>query len=396
MTTRITCGDCRDVLRTLPANSVHACVTSPPYFGLRDYGTGTWDGGDPQCKHAKLRSMATSGLQGGKTTTLQAHYYREQCVCGARRVDRQIGLEETPQQWIDTLVGVMREVRRVLRPDATCFMNVGDSYQDKQLLMMPARLALALQADGWWLRSDIIWAKRNPMPESISDRPTSAHEHVFLLAKSARYFFDQEAVREPLQESSMERGYAAAYFDGIEGAKMQAAGSDVRAKAGWRANAYMPSSRNIRNVWTLATEAYHHAHFATFPTALAERCIRAGTSERGVCAQCGAPWVRQTERSLVSLQATNNLRSCDQNNRGDMPRMNVETTTTGWAPGCNCPERRTVPATVCDPFCGAGTTLLVADRLQRHGIGIELNAEYCRLARERITGDLPLFADVAD
>src|SRR5271166_196019 len=188
---RVLQGDVRDVLPTLPAASVHCIVTSPPYYGLRDYGTATWEGGAEGCEHRKAHSMATSGLEGGKTTTLHAHYYRDKCPCGARRVDRQIGLEATPDEWIATMVEVFRELRRVLRDDGTVWCNVGDSYassgarghggwdgnnknpdgtprlsrqagdawggptaggdaKPKDLLMMPARLALALQADGWW------------------------------------------------------------------------------------------------------------------------------------------------------------------------------------------------------------------------------------------------------
>ena len=220
-----------------------------------------------------------------------------------------------------------------MRPDATCWVNMGDSYagntesngrshnvnagasgnragagerkqgirvgaKPKDLLMMPARLALALQADGWWLRSDIIWHKPNPMPESVTDRPTSAHEHVFLLTKSARYFYDADAVREPQTEGTIER-FANGNAPRKPGIKQ--GGSD-RKTASFDAStpdAILPNGRNLRNVWTIATAPYSEAHFATFPPALAERCIKAGTSERGCCSQCGKPWVRRHVLGLV-------------------------------------------------------------------------------------------------
>jgi DNA modification methylase len=243
-------------------------------------------------------------------------------------------LEATPDEYLATMVGVFREVRRVLRPDGTCWVNMGDSYagspagnfgtnrpeagvfnnyrsntalnttkhaKPKDLLMMPARLALALQADGWWVRSDIIWHKPNPMPESCRDRPTSAHEHVFLLTKSARYYYDADAVREAHLAASLERvrtpvnGYAGSNtITGERGAKISQGGSAASVELN-------PAGRNCRNVWTIATAPYSEAHFATFPPALAERCIKAGTSERGCCSQCGKPWVRVTERNMENV-----------------------------------------------------------------------------------------------
>jgi len=260
--------------------------------------------------------------------------------------------------------------------------------------MMPARLALALQADGWWLRSDIIWHKPNPMPESVGDRPTSAHEHVFLLAKSARYFYDADAVREvSISDHPSGNGYKRdarlSYAD-----KNGARGDDQQ----WQVQA----NRNLRNVWTIATAPYSEAHFATFPPALAERCIRAGTSERGCCAACGAPWGRERADAVpVAGRGAGNgfkrdarLSYADDNGpRGDETHWTPKAyPTTGWASSCAC-AAGTVPCTVLDPFAGAGTTLLVADRLQRDAIGIELNPDYTRMAMDRCRDDAPLFAD---
>ena len=200
------------------------------------------------------------------------------CRCGARRIDRQIGLEATAEEWIAELVGVFREVRRVLRDDGTCWVNCGDAFRDKQLLMMPARLALALQADGWWLRSQIVWAKPNPMPESTRDRPTSAYEMVYLLSKKPRYFYDADAVREGDDVYTRKAGgytnHAAQMVDGRK---------PFQGKGGFADSDITTVGRNLRNVWTIATQAFSESHYATMPTALVERCIRAGTSEKGCC-----------------------------------------------------------------------------------------------------------------
>jgi DNA modification methylase len=288
-------GDCLAMLRTLPDGAAQCCVTSPPYYGLRDYG-----------------------------------------------VEGQIGLEDSPAAYVARLVDVFREVRRVLRDDGTLWLNLGDSYarapekggsgpggkniaaygnayanaqsskvgssdggvgrgdrpgsrlaaegvKPKDLLGIPWMVAFALRADGWYLRKDIIWHKPNPMPESVRDRPTTAHEHVFLLTKRAAYFYDADSIREE------------------------------------------PIGANARDVWTIATQPYSGAHFATMPPALAERCIKAGSKP------------------------------------GD---------------------------TIVDPFGGAGTTGLVADRLGRNALLIELNPTYAAMARERIALDAPLVGEV--
>lgn len=425
MITRLLIGDCRAILPTLEAASVHCCVTSPPYYGLRDYG-----------------------------------------------VARQIGLESSPDAYIAELVAVFREVRRVLRDDATLWLNLGDSYSAhpgqrkttdaagpkqttnagaigtasrsvnglaaKQLLMIPARVAMALQADGWWLRSEIIWIKPNPMPESVTDRPTSAHEKIYLLTKSARYFYDAQAVAEAVQalpENSAERGILpekgwlarerlspmfgtqgdcvardrgrshkisgvesfacgdssdSALFpvaqrpsrdqtqegytesegtaDGVHAnsGRMGADQGDARPRLSVlqthgfaadprscdsgqqgrqsrqgerRASVQVlqqpqegPATRNLRNTWSIATQPFGEAHFATFPPELAERCIKAG-----------------------------------------------------------CPK----DGTVLDPFSGAGTTGLVADRLQRNAVLIELNPQYAAMTSNRIEKDAGMFAGIA-
>ena len=343
MTTRILVGDCREQLQTLDAESVHCVVTSPPFFGLRDYG-----------------------------------------------VDGQIGLESTIDEHVAALVDVFREVRRVLRQDGTCFMEYGDAYQDKQLIGAPWRVAFALQADGWWIRSSIIWARPNPMPESVTDRPTKSYSYVFLLTQSARYFYDADAVREKHKEP-------------------ERSGTTDKAGVGFRGGSlignerygddriYNPAGRNLRDVWTVPTHAFPGAHFATFPPALVEPCIKAGTSEKGCCSICGAPIRRIVEATGGTIGQAWHDHEADAvhgqlKNADGMDTYQRETK--GWKASCDCDAGEPVPCTVLDPFGGAGTTALVADRLQRDSILIELNPDYAEMARKRIAGDCPMFADV--
>lgn len=316
----LTVGDAVTEIRKIPAQSIQCCVTSPPYFGLRDYRTAQWNGGDPECDHSYFRGG--NGLASAKQVTssgTQKYQYSGECPkCGAVRIDRQLGLEPTLAEYIANMVDVFRDVRRVLRDDGTLWLNIGDSYnagrdggwaggkcglsrpeiapqrsganvpglKPKDLMMVPARLAIALQDDGWYLRSDIIWHKPNPMPESVTDRPTSAHEHIFLLSKSRRYYYDADAIREPSEMRPQQR-----FTDG-RGDKDE--GYAVHRKAPGMTE---PDGRNCRNVWKIATKPYKEAHFATFPPELPRRCIKAGTSEKGACAACGAPWVRDLSLS---------------------------------------------------------------------------------------------------
>jgi DNA modification methylase len=336
-TWRIIEGNCRAILAALPEESVQMCVTSPPYFGLRDYGH-----------------------------------------------DAQIGLEPTPDKFVAALVQVFREVRRVLRDDGTVWLNLGDSYaasggigggmgrltlnrspkrhglgrehrpgagaaKHKDLLGIPWMTAFALRADGWYLRSDVIWAKPNPMPESVTDRPTKAHEYLFLLTKRARYFYDADAIREDAKDwttggpgtgiaDTADRYGAGNGGNGglaklAERYKGSRAESDYMAPTGERHTAVANGGRNRRSVWTVATQPYAGAHFATFPPKLVEPCILAGSRE------------------------------------GD---------------------------TVLDPFSGSGTTGMVALRHDRSYIGIELNPDYVELSRRRITDDSPLINSTSE
>lgn len=363
------CGDARAVMAEMPAESVHCVVTSPPYWGLRDYGTATWDGGDEACPH---RVPATGSTQNKGNNDRTGTPFGGVCgVCGATRIDSQLGLEPTPEAYVANMVAVFREVRRVMRDDATLWLNLGDSYatdtagwrkeswsaggsgvkkrngapgglKPKDLVGIPWRVAFALQADGWYLRSEIIWEKPNPMPEPVTDRPTKAHEQLFLLTKSARYFYDDVAVRE---------NGVATDAHGQTGGGYGVTPPGQRPQQGNRGPVVVSTpigTRNLRSVWTIATAPYKGAHFATFPPKLVEPCVKAGTSERGVCPECGAPWVRETEvvgRRQAHWQGTEQVKAKAAKGAHGVTSV-IETgsyavrETTGWKPTCThvrCP-----------------------------------------------------------
>jgi DNA modification methylase len=448
MTVRQLIGDCRALLPALPDDSVHCVVTSPPYWGLRDYGTAIWDGGDDGCDHVQAaggvrnngRDRAASGGKFHDSPNVELGLgvpFRSACTkCGARRIDSQLGLEPTYQEHVDAMVAVFREVRRVLRRDGTLWLNYGDSYatsvngrlandtklkgnddrsfrdkpfstiqgglKPKDLCGIPWRVAFALQADGWWLRQDIIWSKPNPMPESVTDRCTKAHEYLFLLAKSERYFYDGDAIREPYLETSLGR-YDYQLDASTSPGHHQPGNTDKRHEQKTNRG---PNTlgRNKRSVWHIATAPYSEAHFATFPPALIEPCILAGCPVKA-CAKCGAPWVREvelTEEYAAYLTSGKAWRDdtgkpdgfTNRQPKGGHPAyLPQKNRTLGFLPSCAC-DAGTVPGTVLDPFSGAGTTGLVADRLQRNAILIDLNGKYAGMATMRIRGDAPLFADV--
>ena len=318
MEARILIGDARKRLAELPAGSVRTCITSPPYFGLRDYGEAN-----------------------------------------------QIGLEATPDAYVAEMVLLFREVWRVLADDGTLWLNLGDSYsgsgkgpagnlgakhdernmehtkasgnvpiglKPKDLIGIPWRVAFALQADGWYLRQDIIWAKPNPMPESVTDRCTKSHEYVFLLSKSARYYYDNVAIKEP-NANPIRTNYTPGKRAYAEGNTEQLPGKRTRRNEGFEkyANGEIPQGRNKRDVWTIASKPFKGAHFAVMPEALVEPCVLAGSAE------------------------------------GD---------------------------TVLDPFTGSGTVAVVALRHGRNFVGTELNPDYGEIAKDRITNAAPMFNKV--
>ena len=438
---RILEGDALAELKTLPDCSVQTCVTSPPYFGLRDYGTAAWSGGDEACDHLapmpggfKSSGLANyaNGLNGetiADKVEQRRQQYRERCErCGALRADAQVGLEATPEAYVIRLVEVFAEVRRVLRDDGTLWLNLGDSYANdgkwggatsgkhvaqlhrrepshapqglgrgkrdtglkpKDLIGIPWRVAFALQADGWTLRRDIIWHKPNPMPESITDRPTTSHEYVFLFAKDRRYYYDAVAIREP----DVGADHARSLLDGQP--SLEPSGGLRAPHKGLRTTDGRDGlGRNKRSVWTIATVPFPGAHFATFPTRLVEPCILAGSSEKA-CGACGAPYQRIVRREGSKSRHVG--KSAEKNRAGlatafsgyedgsIAPRFVTE----GWRPSC-AHDSAPRGGVVLDPFAGAGTTGLVANRLGREFVGIELNAQYAAMARDRITNDAPL------
>ena len=252
----------------------------------------------------------------------------------------------------------------------------------KNLASIPWRVALALQADGWTLRSDIIWAKPNSMPESVTDRPTKAHEYVFLLTKSARYYWDAEAVREGWADNR--KGNSGSYKTSWDAPEI------ANARRSFIGGSFNEdgaiSGRNIRTVWNIATAPYAGAHYATWPPALVERMVKAGTSERGVCPECGAPWRRVVDKGAAINAPRNPNDALPYTANGSTNHGNGATTlhkvrtveTVEWRPTCAHADASPIPAIVLDPFCGSGTTLLVARQLGRIGLGFDLSETYLR------------------
>jgi len=632
LTYKILVGNVLDRLREMPDESVHCVVTSPPYWGLRDYGTAEWIGGDASCDHLMIRgAQGNTGQRAGRTHT-QRVPYRDVCGrCGSVREDQQVGLEKTPEEFIARLVSIFREVSRVLRHDGTCWVNMGDSYANygsggngatggrdkstlttqmppigttptkknmpvdmkpKDLCGMPWMLAFALRADGWYLRQDIIWSKPNPMPESVTDRCTKAHEYIFLLTKRATYFYDAEAIKEPASGTAHSRG------DNLN-PKAKEHGQNSRFNQSRNhAHVTRPKQnssysatinellgvRNKRDVWEIATESFtgwtetsrrvrvsadavtcdtehivspdcpvhgdsfasassafcdEHAagplnhiprtdchpvpapqcgyaptapirdagsrpgssdsldqlyfapatfhssqthktdpgpstnqpciasvqipsgtqrsaeerspcdlagrkiasrsevdcvtdapgldpleqtrqrsedicacdyynvitekisHFATFPTKLVEPCILAGTSEKGCCRLCGAPWIRVMESyDTGRTQKMADGWDTGAGGHGTVHREGRQAGQAGqavmghrhagWDATCEC-DAEVVPCTVLDPFSGSGTTGVVSLRNHRDYIGVELNPEYAEMSRRRIQRDNPMF-----
>ena len=454
MTVQILTGDCRHVLPQLPAASVHCIVTSPPYWGARDYGVppDVW-GGAVDCAHEwemqtyYLQRHSDDGnggnLRGSRQNQRESRMgaaTAELCRhCGAWR--GVLGMEPLHDcgSWawggepcnicyVCHMRRIFAESWRVLRDDGTLWANIGDTFaggnrgvmadgtqvggvtqesnagslrglgksgtpgalKRKDLAGIPWRTALALQADGWYLRIDNVWWKDNPMPESVTDRPTKAHEYVFLLGKSPHYFCDMLAIAEPSVHPNDNRKARA---------KTTHKRMPTEMVAGIRPGSATYPTRNRRSVWRIAVGGYSGNHYATFPPDLPELCIKAGTSERGCCPKCAAPWKRIVQRTSMQVQPGPSRVARSQNGQlrtqvnGTMTEPPLAETV-GWQPSCQCNAGSPIPCTVLDPFGGAGTTGLVADRLGRDAILIELNEEYATEARRRIAEDAGMFADV--
>lgn len=394
--------DALSFLRQMETGSVNCIVTSPPYFGLRDYGT-----------------------------------------------DGQIGLEPTPDEYVKALVTVFREARRVLRDDGVFWLNLGDSYNTgtsnnhgkggklehkhlspqsgwgkhrvvlpigyKQLLGIPFRAAFALQADGWILRADVIWHKPNPMPESVTDRPTKAHEYCFMFAKSPRYWYDAYAIREP-NTLDMQMRAAKGHTRGGKPQGLDVSRNDLDRMRDMDKRIITANGRNKRSVWAVATKPLKEAHFAAFPPKLIEPMILSSCPPK-VCANCGKPYRRIVERKVDVFNAVEGHRQAMRNRgvkTGGTQHVTLGVTDQieywdhGYAAGCVC-HTGTVSGVILDPFMGAATTAVVAIQHDRNFIGCDLNPEYVntialpRIQRAREDREherstpitVPMFAEVA-
>lgn len=352
-TATVIVGDNRQTLKQLPDQSVQTVITSPPYWGLRDYGN-----------------------------------------------DSQIGHEPTPAEFIEELCQVFDEVWRVLKDDGTLWVNLGDTYtreggktagvsrhwdgrksdpgglhnirklaseinmKQKELVGIPWRFAFAMQDRGWYLRQDIIWAKPNPMPESVTDRCTKSHEYIFLLTKSPKYYFDHEAIKESAEQDGQ---------------------------------------RNKRDVWSVAVKPYADAHFATYPAELITPCVLAGTSEKGNCANCGSPYSRILERPKPPEVEASDLDRFGDGSAGVHRKVGQKyqdwlnanpAVTIGWQKNCDCLTDEISIPLILDPFSGSGTTGEVALNHGRNYIGLELNPDYAKLSEKRLTNAAGMFGEV--
>lgn len=434
----IHCGDLFDVLPMLPAQSVHCVVSSPPYWGLRDYGNPprTFPDGWTGC----------------------------------------LGLEPTPELFVEHMVAAFAEVHRVLRDDGTLWLNMGDCYnaynggagpssgiegpnsprtterpklasgyglrdkslKPKDLVGVPWMLAFALRSWGWYLRAEIVWAKGvsfcdayagSVMPESVQDRPTRSHEQIFLLTKAARYFYDAEAVREqgvwpagtmaakgsgtregnrrgssPKTAASEPQDRQRRIVDRIKAAREAGAPHEAGiGRVGPDGYAIYDGTRNLRTVWAISPKPFTEAHFATFPPDLVVPCIKAGTSEKGVCAVCGAQWRRVVEKEPLPEDVKADFeaarqRTAEEHGRDDgfttrRPNFQRGRGATTWEPMCDHADAEIVPATVMDCFSGAGTVGAVAAELHRRYAGVEINSGYVEIAKRRIASVAPLFTE---
>jgi DNA modification methylase len=456
----LVCGDARQI--PLPDDSVQCIITSPPYWGLRKY-SGDQDliwQSQPDCahewqgeRHETKSNWETfvktdgSAMKSAEQLAQTSGFTHSTCArCGAWRGG--YGLEPVVEMYIAHSLEILRECRRVLRKDGVLFWNLGDSYmgsghgwcvnpngkqltqaycretntaaracpvnyisspndagmKPKDLALIPERIALAAQADGWYVRARIIWAKLNPMPESVRDRPTKSHETIWMFTKSARYYWDKYAVLEPKAESTLadrrgnEDGQRRDYD--YPGAPSNG-GTNLGGGEG---------NRNMRDVWDFPTQPYSGAHFATFPEELPLRCILAATSAYGACAACGAPYARRVkiQPSTMNVRVRDAARGAADASEGYAdtqeeiakygPEMLGNVETTGWRKSCKCATDDVMPCLVLDPFGGSGTTGRVAVENRRRAVLLDLaytrasatdrakGRQYEKLAQERTRG----------
>lgn len=454
-------GDALTILKSLPEKSINCCITSPPYYGLRDYGL-------PPIAWPEVEYSPMSGLPPIKIPAWEG----------------QLGLELTPEMYTAHLVLIFREVRRVLRDDGTLWLNLGDSYagsggahaehhnnpgisnswkrngvphygklgmpqkyippmglKAKDLIGVPWRVAFALQADGWWLRSDIFWVKMNAMPSSVKDRPGVAHEYFFLFSKSRKYFYDAGAVRKERathenRPDGVVRDRILGYdskLSKIWGRKQDALGKPTYTDFNdrWKDNPTVARNRRTSDWFIESLDAlieglqeylrhlteiransgmllddsggpltllintypFKGAHFAVFNERLITPCILASTSPMA-CPECGAPWERVVQKPTIPPEAYLDRPKAQPGNNSESSWLRIPGSRrhlirppqqAGWRPTCSCPSNNgSGRCVVLDPFAGSGTTLLVAESLGRDSIGVELNPEYCSMIEERM------------
>ena len=446
MTDTVIQGDALEVLKTLPDKSINCCVTSPPYYGLRDYGTGEWVGGDQNCDHSSA-IYSKPNLRPRKQTsnvgTLIERTLKVCPVCGAKRVDKQIGIEDTPEEFIQRLVDVFHEVKRVLKDDGTLWVNIGDSYSNKNLVGIPWELAFALRRDGWYLRQDIIWHKPNPMPESVKDRFTKSHEYIFMLSKKPQYYFDHEAVQEESKWYGQDKraGQGRIAYDG-----KRTAGEDNKAQQSFVSITDKRNKRDVRevseskyadteqeaemrqgisrdrgnNLVILRKNLPTQEEFVEYMRSVTdaeileqETDIKRTTIDHwfrkdrsGFSYPSLEDWLKIREyvddwsETFVAIDekmtdVTIETDAVGKNNDGLRNKRDVWSVNTKpvrEAHFATYPEELIEPCilagcpiggVVLDPFFGSGTTGRVANKLNRHYIGIELNPEYISISEKR-------------
>lgn len=431
--------------KNLLPKSIQCCVTSPPYFALRDYGV----------EKSKWPEITFKLNEWVPETVVPA---MECCL----------GLEPDTVSFIAHLVHVFRIVRESLRDDGVLWVNMGDSYatsgknrtkeqaeakstlqgskksqsqslkqqskivsgiKPKDLMGIPWMMALSMRADGWFLRQDIIWNKPNPMPESVTDRCSKSHEYIFLFSKSQKYFFDAESIRTPLADDSIarlaqdienqkgsSRGYAGKRHNGNMKSILKKSFTSDQAGSGkinnvnrsgcfdGDGNLMVRPTANRKSVWTITTAAFKEAHFATFPEDIPEICIKAGTSKHGCCSKCYAPYKRVTETELLPTKkaakisivderdhtADKNSSGSNRQKDGHLPGHYNQITTLGWSPSCDC-DAPVIPCTVLDPFSGSGKTPITAAKLDRNYIAFEISPEYHKMSEKISHQQLGLF-----
>jgi DNA modification methylase len=376
MNIKILQGNCIETLQKLDDKSINTCITSPPYWGLRNYND----------------------------------------------EEKQLGMEDTPEEFVDNLVKVFREVKRVLRDDGTVWLNLGDSYSSggrttttnqslrgnkdygvtrpkpskgikpKDLIGIPWRVALALQQDGWYLRQDIIWHKPNPMPESVKDRCTKAHEYIFLLSKNVKYYFDNEAIKEDSKYHGKDKR---SDKGNIRYEGKRTSNKDTKAQQSF---VTINPKKNKRSVWTVTTKPFKGAHFATFPKDLIEPCVLAGCPEK-ICVDCGKPYKRVMQQPKpLEVKRGRRAGTDDRLIGGVLDKYKRENPPIdlGLQKQCDCKTNETKAGTVLDPFGGSGTTGIVAVNHNRHAVLCELNQEYIDLAKDRINQEGGMFVNITE